>query len=97
MQRQHALALLAAYRVEFRDLGVAALALFGSVARDERHEHGDVDILVEFDRPVSLFQFFRLQHRLEDILGVPKVDLVQRSAIHPAIRERILSEAVYVP
>ena len=33
---------------------VKSLALFGSVARDEAGAGSDVDLLVEFDRPVGL-------------------------------------------
>ena len=39
---------------------------------------------------------FEIQHRLEEIIGVPKVDLIQKNAIHPALRDQILSEAVNV-
>jgi len=75
---------------------VASLAVFGSVARDESSQKSDIDLLVEFDRDISLFHLFGIQHRLEDIFGVPKVDLIQKSAVHPALREQILSEAVNV-
>ena len=77
-------------------MGVTSLALFGSAARNESSIESDVDFLVEFDRPVGLFHFFSVQHRLEEILGVRKVDLVQRGALHPALREHILAEAIDV-
>ena len=81
---------------ELSDLGVASLALFGSVARGEAGAKSDVDLLIEFKQPIGVFHFFRVQHYLEEILGVARVDLVQRGAIHPALRERILREAVDV-
>ncbi len=56
----------------------------------------DVDLLVEFDRPVGLFDYFRVQHRLEEMLGVDKVDLIQPGALHPALKNRILAEAEHV-
>ena len=40
--------------------GVSALFLFGSVARDEARPDSDVDLLVEFEQPVGLFQFIEL-------------------------------------
>jgi len=43
---------------------VRSLELFGSVARGEAGPNSDVDLLVEFDRPVGLFHFFRVQRRL---------------------------------
>ena len=85
---------LAAYRHELRDMGVVSLAVFGSVARDESTQQSDIDLLVDFDREVGLFYLFEIQHKLEDIIGVPKIDLIQRGAIHPALRDRILSETV---
>ena len=87
---------LAAHRSELRKMGVVSLAVFGSVARNESTQKSDVDLLVEFDREIGLFYLFEIQHRLEEIIGVSKIDLIQRSAIHPALREQILSEAVNV-
>ena len=80
---------------ELVQLGVKSLALFGSTARNEATSTSDVDILVEFDRPVGLFEFVRLKMLLEEMLN-KKVDLVTPDALHPALRDRILSEAIYV-
>ena len=87
---------LAAHRHELRKMGVVSLAVFGSVARNESTQQSDIDLLVDFDRDVGLFHLFQTQHRLEEIIGVPRIDLIQKGAIHPALRERILSEAVNV-
>jgi len=77
-------------------MGVASLAVFGSAARDEATADSDIDLLIEFDRLVGVFHFFTVQHRLEEILEVPKIDMVQKDALHPALKERILAEAVNV-
>ena len=74
-------------------LGVRSLDIFGSVARGESTPGSDVDLLIEFDRPVGLFHFFRVQSRLEQILGC-RVDLVMREAVKPQPRDRIFREAV---
>ena len=87
---------LASHRHELRRLGVISLSVFGSVARDDYTQQSDIDLLVDFDRDVGLFHLFEIQHRLEEIIGVPKIDLIQKGAIHPALREQILSEAVNV-
>jgi predicted nucleotidyltransferase len=87
---------LHAHQKELRRMGVASLALFGSAARGESGAESDIDLLVEFDRSVGVFHFFTVQHRLEEILEVPKIDMVQKGALHPALRERILAEAVNV-
>jgi uncharacterized protein len=97
MNRDQILKIIAEHREKLaKDFGIKSLALFGSVVRGEATAASDVDLLVEFDgRPVGLFHLSRTQHYLEIILGVPKVDLVLREGIKPAVKERILREAVY--
>jgi len=93
MTRTEVLDKLTAHRDELRQMGVVSLTLFGSTAREEAGEESDIDLLVEFDRAVGVFHFFKVQHRLEEILGVAKVDLVQRGSVHSSLRERVLKEA----
>jgi predicted nucleotidyltransferase len=81
------------HRGSLADFGVARLRLFGSFARNEGRERSDVDLLVEFSRPVGLFEFVRLQRHLAQIVG-RRVDLVTPAALKPALREQILREAV---
>lgn len=87
--------LLVLNRSELNRHGVKSLAVFGSVARGEASESSDLDMLVEFVRPVGLFEFIRLKKFLED-LSACKVDLVTQDALHPAMRDSILSEAKHV-
>ena len=93
MTRDQVLRRLSDARPEIVSLGVRSLELFGSVARGEAGPNSDVDLLVEFDRPVGLFHFFRVQRRLGEILNC-RVDLVMREAVKRQLRERIISEAV---
>ena len=74
---------------------VKGVGIFGSYLRGEQKETSDVDILVEFDRPIGLIEFVRLKNHLSDVLGV-NVDLVMKKALKPRIGRRILSEVVYV-
>ena len=76
--------------------GVESLALFGSVARDEAGPDSDVDVLVEFGRPITLFDLVAVQQYLERCLGVSRVDLVPRDSVYPAFRADILGEALHV-
>ena len=75
--------------------GVVRLALFGSVARDEATPGSDVDLLVEFDKPVGLFSFLELQYHLEALLGCA-VDLGTMKSLKPGLRARVMAEAVDV-
>lgn len=87
------LAVLAGHLPELHTHAVSGLWVLGSAARGELRPDSDVDVLVDFDRPVSLFEFSRLRRRLEDLLG-RRVDLVTRDALKTQMRERILDEAV---
>jgi len=87
---------LQSHRDELTQRGVASLAVFGSVARGESRAASDVDILVEFDAPVDLFDFVEIQSALQDILGVSHVDLISKNALKGPMREKVLREAVPV-
>jgi hypothetical protein len=71
---------------------VKGLEVFGSYVRGEEQENSDLDVLVEFSEIPGLFKFLELEYYLSDLIGV-KVDLVMKSSLKPAIRERVLSEA----
>ena len=94
MTRQDVLDKLEANRSELRQMGVKSLSLFGSLARDEAVDDSDVDLLVEFDRPIGLFQFIRVQQHLQEVLGVDRVDLVMLDALHEELRHNILRDAI---
>lgn len=95
MTRREVLRKLSDHRAELEGLGVRSLHLFGSLARGDAHPDSDADLLVEFSQPVGLFQFFRVQRRLEAILGC-RVDLVMKDAIKRQLRTRILADVVRV-
>lgn len=96
MKRDEVIQLLAGRRNELhKDYAVKSLALFGSVARDEARFDSDVDFLVEFVRPVGLFQFIGLKQYLESLLGCP-VDLGTVASLKSRITEQVLQEAIHV-
>ena len=97
MSRDEIIETLRGSREELRrDFGVESIALFGSAARGDAGPSSDIDILVDVQRPISLFRLVALQLRLQEILHAPKVDVVMRDAIFPGIRDRILAEALRV-
>jgi predicted nucleotidyltransferase len=93
MTRQTVLTTLQAHKADLRALGVRRLDLFGSVARDDDGPTSDVDVLVEFDRPVGLFALARLQQWLERLLG-RRVDVATSGALRPDMRARVERELV---
>jgi uncharacterized protein len=78
-----------------KKFGVKSLSLFGSIARNEATSDSDVDLLVEFNRPVGYFGLFTLQDYLEDLLGCP-VDLGTPDILKPYIRERVMGDLIHV-
>ena len=78
-----------------KQFGVKTLSLFGSVARNEATFTSDVDLLVEFNRPMGYFGLFALQDYLEKLLGRP-VDLGTPNSLKPRIRERVMGELIRV-
>lgn len=75
--------------------GVERIGLFGSYARGEQHPGSDIDLLVEFTRPVGFVRFIQLEEHLQQLLGA-KVDLVTQKALKPQMRKQILAEVRYV-
>lgn len=95
MERERVLQIIHQNRAEINSFGVKSLALFGSVARGEARPDSDVDLLVEFDRPVGLFGLIALQLRLEKLLGCP-VDIGTWDSLKPPLRSHVIKECIYV-
>lgn len=75
--------------------GVTEIGIFGSYLREEQKETSDIDILVEFKKPVGMLTFINLKNYLSDLFET-NVDLVTKKALKPRIGQRILNEVVYV-
>jgi predicted nucleotidyltransferase len=95
MRRDEVLAIVQAHQEELTQLGVKSLDLFGSVARDEARPDSDVDFLVEFSQPGGLFQLFRVQHYLEDLLSC-SIDLGTRTALREHLQEPVTKDLIRV-
>ena len=74
---------------------IKTIGVFGSYVRGNQKKESDVDILIEFEEPVSLLEFITLERQLSKILG-KKVDLVMKTALKPRIGRYILNEVVYL-
>lgn len=72
--------------------GASNLRVFGSAAKGADHEGSDLDLLVDIQAGVSLFEYVGLQLDIQEALGV-KVDLCTEEELHPKLKARILAEA----
>jgi predicted nucleotidyltransferase len=67
---------------------IVKIGLFGSYARGEEREDSDIDILVTYAEPVSLFTLVRMHRELEELLH-REVDIVSEKYLHPRLRTSI--------
>ena len=74
---------------------MATLEVFGSFVRGEESPESDLDILVTFTQPPTLFQFVELEQFLSESLDV-QIDLVMKTSLKPTLGRRILREAIPV-
>jgi hypothetical protein len=74
---------------------LSELGIFGSYVRGEQNEESDVDVLVDYTEAPDLIELIDLENYLSDNLGM-KVDVVTKNGLKPRLKERILSEVVYV-
>ena len=77
-------------RYKVREIGI-----FGSAVRGRQNQVSDIDILVDFTEIPDLLKFIELELFLERILR-RKVDLVDKQALRPELRDDILRYVVYV-
>lgn len=67
------------YPVLTDEYGVSRIGIFGSVAKGTMTEDSDLDIVVEFRRPIG-FKFIRLVEYLESLFG-KRVDVITNNGI----------------
>lgn len=73
---------------------VSEMGLFGSVVRKDFRHDSDIDIMVDFSKPIGI-EFIDLADELEEKLN-RKVDLVSKNGIKPQYFKSIQSEMIYV-
>jgi len=75
--------------------GAQRIAIFGSYARGEARAGSDIDILVRFDRPKSLFQLVRIEDELTSTLH-RDIDLLTEKSISPHLAGPIHHDEVVI-
>ncbi len=90
------IAILRKHMPELRErYKIRSLWLFGSYVHTMQRDGSDLDLLVEFGEPPSLFKFIALERHLSNLIGF-KVDLVMKDALKPAIGRHVLGEVISV-
>ena len=73
---------------------VNSIGLFGSIVRDDFTDKSDVDIIVDFSKPIGI-EFIDLANYIESKLS-KKVDLVSKNTVKSKYFNQIESEIIYV-
>jgi predicted nucleotidyltransferase len=100
-QLYNRLGILPAQLVEFcQRWGIAELAVFGSVLRDDFRDDSDVDMLLTFapNARKGLLTLAKMQHELESLLN-RKIDLVSKKSIEQSrntIRRQVILTSAQV-
>ncbi len=80
------------------EFGVSKIGLFGSYAKDRASDASDIDLLIEFERPIG-FRFLELVDYLEALLGT-KVEVLTPAGIQSIrvnrVAKNITESVVYV-
>ena len=71
------------------------MGIFGSYAYGGQQPDSDLNVLVAFEQPVTLFDLVRLENELTDELGI-EVDLVTKDSLKQRIETRVRDDLVTV-
>jgi uncharacterized protein len=74
---------------------IKSISVFGSVARGEDSVKSDIDLIVDFLKPVGLFYMAGLKNALEDEFK-KKVDLVGKGSFRPHVVKSALKDAIKI-
>jgi len=74
---------------------VNKIGIFGSFSTGKTKKKSDVDLLVEFEDMIDLFDFVHLNDEIQQILK-NRVDLVTPDTIKPYIKQKILKEVEWI-
>ena len=96
MNKRAAIRVLRRHEADLRARGIVHAALFGSVARGEAGPKSDLDVLIELDPNLSLdiFAYAGLKRYVAELFGGP-VDVVNKAALKPYLRQPVSADAVY--
>jgi len=69
--------------------------IFGSYSRQDETNESDIDILVDLEKSVDLFQFISIKLTLEKMLK-KNVDLISSNGLSPRIRNYIDNDKILI-
>ncbi len=96
MNKHDAIEILRRHQNDLRARGIVHAALFGSVARGEATSASDLDVLIELDPELKLdiFAYAGLKRYVAELFE-GHVDVVNKDALRPHLRQPVSTDAVY--
>lgn len=82
-------------RDRLRSYHVRKIGVFGSYARGSARKKSDIDLLVEFDQTVDLFDFYHLTDEISSMLDT-KIDLATVNSLKPLVKSRVMEEVEWI-
>jgi hypothetical protein len=76
-----------------KDHHINYLALFGSTARGENKSNSDIDLLVNFDKRLSLLELVHIENVFRQTLGHP-VDLVPEDSLNKYVKPYVTKDLI---
>jgi uncharacterized protein len=73
---------------------VRRATLFGSVARGNNRPDSDIDIMIEPDARITVYDYAGLKEYIESLFDGP-VDVVSRDSLKPYVRPGATADAIY--
>jgi predicted nucleotidyltransferase len=67
------------------------IGIFGSYARNENNSSSDIDILIDFQDKISLFDLGGIKYELSEILNRP-VDIVTENGLNKRLRNSVMKD-----
>jgi uncharacterized protein len=78
----------------YQKYSIVRIGYFGSFAKGEAKENSDIDILIDYEKPLG-WEFFDIQDLLHEHLN-RKIDLVTFYALKKQLKEGILKQVIFV-
>ncbi len=74
---------------------ITEVGIFGSYAHGKETESSDVDVIFDYQKPPTLIMLVELKEYLSSLIDM-KVDVVTKKGLKSRIKEKVLSEVIYV-
>ena len=73
---------------------ISELALFGSYSRDEQTGSSDIDIMVDFSKPIGI-EYLDLVYQIKEAFEDVQVEVVAKNAIKKKYYDRLKKDLLY--